>query len=288
MKLYTKLIIGVLVLTMTLTSCGKRRSDNNDVSEKEKVKVNQETLGQIEEEQVEINYDLNIENNLSDKAELNVVHFVPIEHWDKDGNVIDTSGYEARDYDIYYANLGEFQLKMGLSYCDFKDKEVDGENYKFAGKGYGYPISENNITDFGTVFYVEGTDMATRKEHIADIRNNEKNYENTDVVVKGINISTDDISSDYTIVFFGGIRVRKTTKAEVEKKIGTGSVSKDNENIVYYKNTKNSMIIRYANSNNKTVVAEVTVINNYSEEFDNLTTDSETFANDDVLTDMFG
>lgn len=246
-----KLIAGItaIVCMLGMTACQKSETDNMS-SNALKVKTIEKSVSQETQDNEDPMNDtvgeIDISPNISDTAEFNKVEIR--------GDTID----------IYYKQLSRFLEDTGFSYCEYSSYNFTQEGYTFFGKGYGVQYNPYDLSSFtGNKIALEIV-KKTEKTQYCDIKDTSEIDDS--MIIKALcfdTVKSDDSSSseqryDYDVSFYGGI-VLGDERESVEQKIGTGTVSKDSKNVVYYKTTKNTMIAEYASDK----LIKVTIINNY-------------------------
>ena len=240
----------MLILTAALslcccafTSCGDKKEDAGEIKTQEKV------VGEIVDEsnrvKEETPKDGETEINISDTAVFTTVTI--------NGAKIDFSNSLTMDNFTKKADLEE-----NVSY-KINDQNDD---YIFKSGGYcKYVVDKDNIKNFGTTVFVEAVSMYNTEEYVDGVT--ESDYSPDECIVKGICADAQYVSDDFNIIFDNNVKIGDGRDV-IEKKFGKGTVSKNDENRVIYKNTAGTLIINYKENKADRIIALVNEIEGYT------------------------
>ena len=231
------MFLTALVLVLTLAGCKTRGSseENNestsqsDNSDSEiSIKTGKKDIGKVSDNtEKELTRDVQIEANIDDNINLSSIVLA---------NEDDDDSFKKVSIKDTNIKLADFIKTAGLKDRKLKNREMKSKGFLFEGKGYIGPLNDS-------VLFVEEKDDK----------------------VKAICLTWEYTGNDFNMFICDGICVG-TPRDEVVRQLGYGTAMEDApksvDSVVYYKNSKNTLVLVYEKVNNRIAVTEMTLINN--------------------------
>lgn len=240
----------ILILTAALSMCCCAFTACGDKQESaEEIKTQEKVVGEIVDENNRVKdgkkpEDAEAEKNISDTAVFTTVNI--------NGAKIDFSNSLTMD---------KFTQKTGLEENVSNKINDQNDDYIFKAGGYcKYELDEDNIKKYGTSVFVEAVSMYDTEELIDGVT--EADYTPDECIVKGVCADAKYISDDFNIIFDNNVKIGDGRDI-IEKKFGKGTVSKNDENRVTYKNTAGTLIISYKENKADRIIALVNEVAGY-------------------------
>lgn len=243
----TKRIAGLaatFMLCCAFTACGGQQEST------EEIKTREQVVGEIVDESNRVKEDVKpedaeVEINVSDTASFTTVNI--------NGAKIDFSDS---------LNVKDFASKADLEENVSTKLNDQNDDYIFKSGAYcKYVIDKDNIKQYGTCAFVEAVSMYNTEELIDGVT--ESDYTSEECLVKGVAADEEHISDDFNIIFDNNVKIGDGRDV-IEKKFGKGSVSKNDENRVIYKNTAGTLIVNYKDNKASRIIALVNEIEGYA------------------------
>lgn len=236
----------------TMSACGKKNDEDAPVEDESSdtgIKVYQtelETADEVETVQKELTYDVTgIENNISEDAELSSVRIVK---YNEDYYYDEEEEIKELTVDIYHTTTSDFMKALNVEYCKIPSLSLASLGFLFEGKGYVRYKDPTDISSYGSVIFVETYgDIKNGENKIVTDDEATSGEDSINNYIKGIAFSQEYMTDGFELTFYGGIKMNDE-QTDVEKKLGTGTSMQgapDGINVVYYKNSKNTMILVY-------------------------------------------
>lgn len=298
MKKILACVFALVMVASCFTACGNQQQAEGQPAEEASsapaMKFREGEIGKTEEPKTkDFTYDVDIEPNMSDDAELGFIRMVEPKdakeyrepEYDEDGIEIEPAPFKEKSLDITGITEDVFVKELAVSKCKLTSINLKSQGFLFSGRGYVWYKNPDELSSYGTVVYLENYgDIANKKADdtasaddsaAADVYTKDKG------LIKGICVTKEFLGHDFELSFYGDIKLGDE-RTSVEKKLGAGTEMANKPkgtDVVYYKNKQNTLICVYLsdkeeelidfNSEDAGKLIEVVVLNN-----DNVKTDA--------------
>lgn len=265
-----KLLACIISITLSLSfaACGKQQEEQSaeEASSAPAMRFYEGEVGKAEESKKDFTYDVDIEPNMSDDAELGFIRMTEpkdIDEWreteyDENGEEIKPAPFVEKDININGVTEETLANTFAVSSCKLTSINLKSQGFLFSGRGYVWYKDPASLSSYGTVIYVENygdisnaadkqTTSADDTVSTDDTASAADVYNKDKELVKGVCVSKEFLGHDFELSFYGDIKLGDK-KTDIEKKLGTGTGMANKPkgtDVVYYKNSKNTLICVY-------------------------------------------
>lgn len=228
------IFISAMLSLVLLAGCG---SDSS--SEKEEVRVREDSGIAVQSSSAPESSQAEI--NISEKA---------------DFSKITVNG---KKVDIFFPTVKKFSEETKLVHNPAYRLDEKNKDYTFSGQGYSIIVKNGDTLQFESVLYVELVKDFDRDAVVPDIE--QSNYYEDECSIRAVSFDAEHNGKDAQISFVGDIKLGDK-RSLIEGKLGKGGEVKSTKE-VYYKNEKNTFIVRYKDD----TVSRITIINNQNMQY---------------------